>query len=29
LIEKRPDGAEEYRQSDIQEEVGAGSAASA
>ncbi len=29
LIEKRPDAAEEYRQSDIQEEVGAGSAASA
>jgi ParB family chromosome partitioning protein len=29
LIEKQPDVAEEYRQSDIQEEVGAGSAASA
>jgi ParB family chromosome partitioning protein len=29
LIEKQPDAAEEYRQSDIQEEVGAGSAASA
>jgi ParB family transcriptional regulator, chromosome partitioning protein len=29
LIEKQPDTAEEYRQSDIQEEVGAGSAASA
>jgi ParB family transcriptional regulator, chromosome partitioning protein len=28
LIEKQPDAAEEYRQSDIQEEVGAGSAAS-
>jgi ParB family chromosome partitioning protein len=29
LIEKQPDAAEEYRQNDIQEEVGAGSAASA
>jgi ParB family transcriptional regulator, chromosome partitioning protein len=29
LIERQPDAAEEYRQSDIQEEVGAGSAASA
>jgi ParB family transcriptional regulator, chromosome partitioning protein len=29
LIENQPDVAEEYRQSDIQEEVGAGSAASA
>ena len=29
LIEKQPEAAEEYRQSDIQEEVGAGSAASA
>jgi ParB family chromosome partitioning protein len=29
LIEKQPDAAEEYRQSDIQDEVGAGSAASA
>jgi ParB family chromosome partitioning protein len=29
LIEKQPDAAEDYRQSDIQEEVGAGSAASA
>jgi ParB family transcriptional regulator, chromosome partitioning protein len=28
LIEKQPDAAEEYRQSDIQGEVGAGSAAS-
>jgi ParB family chromosome partitioning protein len=29
LIEKHPDAAEEYRQNDIQEDVGAGSAASA
>lgn len=29
LIERQPDAAEEYRQSDIHEEVGAGSAASA
>jgi ParB family chromosome partitioning protein len=29
LIEKQPDAAEEYRQSDIHEEVGAGAAASA
>jgi ParB family chromosome partitioning protein len=29
LIEKQPDSTEEYRQNDIQEEVGAGSAASA
>jgi ParB family chromosome partitioning protein len=29
LIENQPDAAEEYRQNDIQEEVGAGSAASA